>query len=55
MAHAEIRKRVPIDLTITEWRQLQVEFPGQPLSRVLLQIHLRGLAAIRSDPTKESV
>lgn len=50
MAHKEIRKRVPIDLTVTQWRELQAEFPGIPLSRVLLQIHLRGLLAIHSDP-----
>jgi hypothetical protein len=49
VAHKEIRKRVPIDLTITQWRELQATYPGIPMSQVLLQIHLRGLLAIIAD------
>jgi len=54
MAHRELRKRVPIDLTITQWRDLLGKFPGRPLSQVLLEIHVRGLAALKAD-AKESV
>jgi len=49
MSHREIRKRVPINLTVTQWRELLAEFPGEALAQVLLQIHLRGLAEIRAD------
>lgn len=56
MAYAEIRKRVPIDLTMSEWRALIAEHPGIPLAQVLRQIHIRGLIAIREEAlAKESV
>ena len=49
MSYREIRKRVPINLTVSQWRDLLAEFPGEALAQVLLQIHIRGLAEIRAD------
>jgi hypothetical protein len=54
MSHREIRKRVPIDLTITQWRELLAEFPGESLAKVLMQIHIRGLMEIRADRAKST-
>lgn len=53
MAHREIRKRVPIDLTMHQWRELLADFPGVPMSRVLLQIHLRGRQALAADQASD--
>jgi len=48
-----IKKRVPIDLTIPEWRELCREFPGVPLAQLLRRAFDIGIAQIRQTSTSE--
>ena len=50
----EIKKRIPVDLTVPEWHQLQRDFPGQSLASIMRQAYDIGIAQLRAQK-KESV
>lgn len=54
----EFKKRVPIDLSREEWRELCLKFPGRSLASVLREIYEIGrpiLIARSANEEKESL